>query len=72
MGEVQLGLPGDKRSKLCLQVARMVLIYRKHNRSCETIVQEHLGEKNSGEWMPRRCHGNSDGEQKEVLIRTDA
>ena len=31
---------GDKRLKLGLQVAHMGLIYRKHNRSCETIVQE--------------------------------
>ena len=63
MSEVQLGLPGPKRSKLCLQVARMVLIYRKHNRSHETIVWEHQGAKNNGEWTPRRCHGNCDGEQ---------
>ena len=39
ISRVQLSLPGDKRSELCLQVVCVVLIHRKHNRPYEIIVQ---------------------------------
>ena len=49
-------LPEDKRLKLCLLVLPTLHIYRKHIKSCETIVQEHQGANNNVEEALRWCH----------------